>query len=474
MEQQNRIQYYRKQAGLSQEGLGERLYVSRQTVSQWETGQTTPSLDSLCRLREIFGVSVDDLLGLTPIPAVPEPASPEPYCFRYTEASFRTITGTALRPYRRATVISLVLAVLFLIARIAGQETALMAGIAGGIAVFYGLLWHTFAKNYRGQLPAALRRTLAYTLTPAGLQLTTTDEEDPTYINSRLIQDIRRVREVEHYWILETDQNLCPLDQNDLPEGSPLRNYVLSVTTALRSPVPQTASPRMKVGLQVLSWVLFFGSLMALLLGLILAGIMSSANGNAETEFARYMWICWTLLPIPLASVIYGVVMTRRGFKKKFNVVIGTIMAILLGIFGSFAFTVGKAPDPIMVVEQDLGIELFGGEVISSSAQSGILGGDYFVYCNIRFTDDQEARFEAAMAEREHWLEALPQELEDLQPPTRGEIDFDRCLLYDRTAGLYNTRPGGESIADGARQMVALYYDADYNELDIFIYEWES
>lgn len=56
------IQFYRKKCGLSQEELGQRLLVSRQTVSLWEKNQTAPTLDNLMRLKEVFGVSVDDIL----------------------------------------------------------------------------------------------------------------------------------------------------------------------------------------------------------------------------------------------------------------------------------------------------------------------------------------------------------------------------------------------------------------------------
>ena len=58
-----KIQYYRKQKGLSQEELGQLLTVSRQTVSQWETGQTSPTIDNLTRLKDVLGVSVDELLS---------------------------------------------------------------------------------------------------------------------------------------------------------------------------------------------------------------------------------------------------------------------------------------------------------------------------------------------------------------------------------------------------------------------------
>ncbi len=59
-----RIQKYRKELQLSQEELGNQLLVSRQTVSLWEKDQTAPTIDNLMRLKEIFGVSVDEILGV--------------------------------------------------------------------------------------------------------------------------------------------------------------------------------------------------------------------------------------------------------------------------------------------------------------------------------------------------------------------------------------------------------------------------
>ena len=53
----------RKDLGLSQEELAEKLLVSRQTISLWEKDQTQPTIDNLMRLKEIFGVSIDRLLG---------------------------------------------------------------------------------------------------------------------------------------------------------------------------------------------------------------------------------------------------------------------------------------------------------------------------------------------------------------------------------------------------------------------------
>ena len=57
-----RIQEARKAAGLSQESLGERLGVSRQAVSKWESGTADPSTSNLLALAKLFGVSAEELL----------------------------------------------------------------------------------------------------------------------------------------------------------------------------------------------------------------------------------------------------------------------------------------------------------------------------------------------------------------------------------------------------------------------------
>ena len=57
-----RIALARKQAGLSQEQLGEQLGVSRQAVSKWESGQTNPDVAYVAEMCRLFGVSSDWLL----------------------------------------------------------------------------------------------------------------------------------------------------------------------------------------------------------------------------------------------------------------------------------------------------------------------------------------------------------------------------------------------------------------------------
>lgn len=62
MEQGGQIRKYRDALGLSQEELAEKIFVTRQSVSNWENGKTYPDLQSLLRLSELFRLSLDELI----------------------------------------------------------------------------------------------------------------------------------------------------------------------------------------------------------------------------------------------------------------------------------------------------------------------------------------------------------------------------------------------------------------------------
>lgn len=53
----------RLEKGFTQEEIGERVHVSRQAVSRWENGETIPGVDTLKELSQLFGVTMNKLLG---------------------------------------------------------------------------------------------------------------------------------------------------------------------------------------------------------------------------------------------------------------------------------------------------------------------------------------------------------------------------------------------------------------------------
>ena len=62
MEFNNKLYDLRKQKGFSQEELANRLNVSRQTISKWEVGESTPDMEKLVAISDLFEVSLDELV----------------------------------------------------------------------------------------------------------------------------------------------------------------------------------------------------------------------------------------------------------------------------------------------------------------------------------------------------------------------------------------------------------------------------
>lgn len=77
IEMANRLYNYRKQSGLSQEELADKLGISRQSVSKWERAESCPDTDNLIRLAKLYGVSIDTLLNVDPDEVITDTDEPE-------------------------------------------------------------------------------------------------------------------------------------------------------------------------------------------------------------------------------------------------------------------------------------------------------------------------------------------------------------------------------------------------------------
>ena len=72
-----KIAQLRRKNGWSQEELADKMEVSRQAVSKWESSQTTPDLERIMRLSSLFGVTIDYLLKDGAEPEIPRPEAEE-------------------------------------------------------------------------------------------------------------------------------------------------------------------------------------------------------------------------------------------------------------------------------------------------------------------------------------------------------------------------------------------------------------
>lgn len=116
-----KIAALRAERKLSQGDLAEKLDVSRQSVSKWETGQAVPELDKIIKLADLFGVSVDELVReqeallseTSPAPSAPEP-EPESSPAAEAEPKIVYVERKGLTPLQKFGVVTLVLGALML------------------------------------------------------------------------------------------------------------------------------------------------------------------------------------------------------------------------------------------------------------------------------------------------------------------------------------------------------------------------
>lgn len=134
----------RNKAGLSQDALAEKLDVSRQSVSKWETDVSVPELEKLIKLAELFNVTLDELVLDRPGPAAPEPPESPP---EIAQAAPPEPQAAAGRPMTGAWLAGVILLI------IAGVGTLLGLFLAG-----FGILLLTVPLCVPGILCLACKK----------------------------------------------------------------------------------------------------------------------------------------------------------------------------------------------------------------------------------------------------------------------------------------------------------------------------
>ena len=72
------ITKYRKELGLTQEGLALKLGVTNQAVSKWESGQSCPDISLLPKIADLFGITIDELFYSVEKKLKPQEQEPAP------------------------------------------------------------------------------------------------------------------------------------------------------------------------------------------------------------------------------------------------------------------------------------------------------------------------------------------------------------------------------------------------------------
>lgn len=324
------IQKYRKSLGLSQEELGQKLLVSRQTISLWEKDQTVPTIDNLIRLKEVFNISVDEILGFENKIQSEEKQPIEAYKFNYSETELNQIhRSQRIAIYKRPIIFGLIF-VLAIISLIVSPASDIIIGITFSMLFFYAIFFIksilVYKKAWKNSIKKISESTYEYKVFEDHILVSIYRNDEKVRSSKCYFADIERMQQLDKWLFFQFGGQSFIVRKSDLKENSAFYSFMYKNPSKTIETIPDKW--------RVISIILFVASLLSIFVAMPLVGMVSSTNGL----FIENMWIFFALTPIPISSTIFGFILKSKGFKYKKNIIAGIIITILLCAYGSFVF----------------------------------------------------------------------------------------------------------------------------------------
>jgi len=460
-----KIQFYRKRSGLSQEELGQRLLVSRQTVSLWEMDKTMPTVDNLILLKDVFGVSVDDILSSTPPQSAAAGEPRESYLLQYDEeglqATFKQWRSPLVNLFIKIIGISLLL---LLVSLAADAPTVLIDLILGALVIAtISLLAFLISskKTFRATVQKALKNNYSYEIFEEHLTLQISCNGE--IINTMKIHfsEIESMQSLEHHLLLRHAGQTHLFRKDALSPDSILFTLCEKFSSSPKRKPPSDT-------LRAASTWLFFLSIVSLLVPLPIIGALS----GTDPAFVENMWMFFLFLPIPLASVVLGFYLKKKGYAYKKNVIVGFIIIPLLCLYGCFTFifadTYSHDDTPILKAEAAISIDIPPHKAISTMQMSGTVPNESSFVSYITFEEDAVQEFESELSRSDKWMSYIPNDMYGIKPDfLLSEGDY--YIIYNVTTGELNTIP----TENGIYAFIAISYDMANNKMTLIEYKVE-
>ncbi len=325
-----KIQLYRKNHNMSQEELGQKLFVSRQTVSLWEKGQTAPTIENLIRLGEIFSVTVDELLGGEGAKPEAEIAS-EAYKFKFSPEEIREMLknqGPLL--YSREVSLLLIGGLGILLCALLRAQQVLLGLIIGAVLVGFTLSIRgirAYKRMWRQNQKRICECTYEYKIFDKCFVADILKNGEIKQHNRLYFSDIEKITPLEKHLLLQCENRIFIIRKNELAENSFFSKF-------MEENPQKVAGPSMPLSVKLSSWLLFIFTVTSPLLAATVVELM--VDGSAYN--LQNMWVFFLFVPISAASIIYGFIVQKRGYGVKKNIIAGFIVTALLCAYGAFAF----------------------------------------------------------------------------------------------------------------------------------------
>ncbi len=463
-----KIQKYRKDLGLSQEELGQKLLVSRQTISLWEKDQTVPTIDNLIRLSDIFEISVDEILKSENKEQNAEIQPNESYQFIFSKQELNEIYRLQRKSIYKRPIIFTVICILMIVFFIGSSAPDAIIGFVFGMFLI-GAVSHikgirAYSKAWEKSVEHICNSTYEYKLFENYIEINIYRKNEKIRTSKCYYTDIEQIRQFDKWLFLQFGEQLFIIRKSDLKENSAFYSYMYKNPTKITE---KHTHNRWKI----LSLILFVASLLSIFGALSLVAIVSSVNNL----FAENMWLFFLLTPIPIASIALGFTLKSKGYKYKKNIIVGIIMTALLCIYGSFSFifanTFDHSDKPIIRAEQTIGIDIPEHKQISTQdwtkGTQSVSRGYIYSTSEIYFDNSAVKEFEKQLATDDRWLSSISSNMICITSPINDYGIYDYVLIYNLDTSEYNTLPSNS----GNFRFINILYRLEDNQMKIVEYD---
>lgn len=463
-----RIQYYRKKLSMSQEELAKKLFVSRQTISLWETDQTLPTIENLLLLKDIFGVSIDNILcDSEELKQIDETES-EKYKFSYSEEKIKSIGKIQKHSLIKRIIIQLLswgILFAFFAATEAPKEIYIVFGFAMAIVIIIDAvnvfkaieMWKGAKLNLESNIYSLL-------LTNEKICLTIERNDEIVKKINYSYSSAKLTQKTSEFYIINIDNQELYIDKSMLKDDSIL-------IEKLNNSVEVKKTKSLQGKYKAFSGILIACSILSILPALISVGIATGINGM----FTDNMWLFFLFLPIPLASIALGVYLEAKKYKGKSNIVVGIVMAALLCIYGSFAFIFGDVYDNsgerVVVIEEKVGFDIPEYKRVVTQNYGGAQSQNRIIMdykTDIYFDSDVANELANQLKNSGEWISQLPTDILALAPIVYCQ-GADYFYLYNVNTEQINQKPSNS----GEYSFILIGYCVDKKQMSVVEYTLE-
>lgn len=283
------------------------------------------------RLKDVFGVSVDEILDIESKESVSEIEPNETYQFNYTKTELNEIYRLQRKSIYKRSILFTLISIFLIILIIASSAPYLVIGFVFGM-LFIGSVSHikgirAYNKAWEKSLNRICESTYEYKIFDDYITVNIYRSNEKIRSSKCYFTDIERIQQLDKWLFFQFGGQAFIIRKSELKENSAFYSFMYQNP----SKITETATPNKW---RVISVALFIASLLSILAAIALVGAVSNVNNL----FVENMWLFFLMTPIPIASTIFGFVLKSKGYKYKKNIIVGIIMTFLLCIYGSFIF----------------------------------------------------------------------------------------------------------------------------------------